>query len=82
MVCVELVIGSKMCNFISFSHLAINTTEVDPLPDSLDNGIVKPKNKPFKFTPKYPTRIKYCLKSFQPVLKSETLTVCAVMGAY
>ena len=39
-------------------------------------------DKPFQATPKYLTTIKDCLKPFQPVLKSETLTVREVMGAY
>ena len=36
-------------------------------------------DKPFKATPKYLPTIKYCLKPFQPVLKSETLTVRAAI---
>ena len=45
---------------------------------------VETLDKPFKAVPKYPPTIKYCLKPFQPVLKSETLTVrfVPVMGAY
>ena len=37
--------------------------------------------KPFKATPKYLPTIKYCLKPFHPLLKSETLTIRVVMGA-
>ena len=33
-------------------------------------------------TPKYLPTIKYCLKPLQPVLKSETLTVRPVVGAF
>ena len=41
------------------------------------------RDKPFKANPKYLATIKYYnLKPFQPVLKSETLTVRAVIGAY
>ena len=41
-------------------------------------------DKPFKAAPKYLPTIKYCLKPFQPALKSETLIVrfVPVMGAY
>ena len=40
------------------------------------------RDKPFKATPKYLPTIKYCWKPFYSVLKSETLTVRTVMGAY
>ena len=45
---------------------------------------VETQDKPFKTAPKYLPTIKYCLKPFQPTLKSETLTVrfVPVMGAY
>ena len=48
-VCVSLVFCSKNVNFISFTYFStaktlINTDEVDPRPDALRNGIVKPKN--------------------------------------
>ena len=48
MICIGLVFGSKNVQFhiiCSFQHsININTTEIDPHPDSLHNGIVKPKN--------------------------------------
>ena len=39
-------------------------------------------DKPVEASPKYLTTIKYCLKPSWSVLKSETLTVGAVLGAY
>ena len=87
MVCVELMIGGKNVQFhIIFSSskvsVSIQPGLTPPPPDSLDNGIVKPKNRPFKATPEYLPTVKYCLKPLQPVLKSETLTVRAFIHAY
>jgi hypothetical protein len=46
-ICISLVFGGKyMWNFLSFSHscISMNTFEVDPPSDSLQDAVVKPKN--------------------------------------
>ena len=65
--------------FYCGTHSHLNKRTVRHL-GYVTTGIIKP----FKAPPKYLPTVKHCLKPFQPGLKSETLTVRAIliMGVY